>query len=331
MDDEHSDYFSDSQIRRSGRPTLDSDTLLGIRDDLVHLLSVSWADIGWQLRHVESRAELQRAFAPLVGKSNDYVIARFVRSTALDINGKEVRFTRKALGKAVKRRYEAQANCNGPVKMYCEAETAVMQASGEQLGRVRGELLKRQSKLLEVRRELRSAEQLEQDLGKQLVEQEASFAQGQLIRILAEHRCARNPLRLANAMAGLPFLSARVSYDRCSKIKRTVWHKFDFQVFKKIESIWNSRHRYRELSIVELYRQEIGKLPRTTGRNRVENPLRTRLAEDFGCLRSAIQRSMELGIDPGQIPFVIKSEFDKNRGLPTTALTRTLAASERID
>jgi hypothetical protein len=110
-----------------------------------------------------------------------------------------------------------------------------------------------------------------------------------------------------------------------------VWPKFDFQVFQKIESIWNSRDRYRGLSIVELYRQEIKKLPKTFRRNKSENDLRKRLAENFGCLRLAIERGLEWGVDSGRMPFVITSNFDKNREVPTTALTRTLAASEKID
>jgi hypothetical protein len=326
-----SNYFPQSSRRQPGRPTPDDDTLRDIRNDLVHLFSVSWADIGWQLRNADSREELLRAFEPLRGKNNDHLVALFLRTTPLATTGKEVRLTRRFLGKAVKRRYEAQANCNDPVKMYCEAETAVMQARAEQLWKVRGELLKRQSTLLAARKELRSAEESERSLQEQLNELEASFAQEQLVGILVERRCARNPLRLANAMAGLPYLTARVSYDRCSKIKCNVWPKFDFQVFQKIESIWNSRDRYQGLSIVELYRQEIKKLSRTFRRNKAENYLRKRLADDFGCLKLAIARGLELAVDSDRMAFIITSNFDKNRGEPTTALTRTLAASERID
>jgi hypothetical protein len=326
-----SNYFPQSSPRPPGRPTPDDDTLRDIRNDLVHLFSVSWADIGWQLRNAGSREEFRRAFEPLRGKNNDHLVVLFLKATPLTTTGKEVRLTRRLLGRTVKRRYEAQANCNDPVRMYCEAEIAVMQARAEQLWKVRGELLKRQSTLLTARKELRSAEELEQSLQKQLHELEASFAQEELVRILVERRCARNPLRLANAIAGLPYLTARVSYDRCSKIKCNVWPKFDFQVFQKIESIWNSRERYRDLSIVDLYRQEIKKLPRTFRRAKTENYLRKRLAEDFGCLKLAIERGLELGVESDRIPFIIVSEFDKNRGMPTTALTRTLAASERID
>lgn len=299
------DYLQKIPRRATRRPTPDRNTLAGIRDDLVHLLSFSWADIGWHLRQADSRAELRHAFEPLRRKNNNPLIERFLRTTAMATTGKELRLTRKALGKAIKRRHEAQANCADPVKPP-----------------------KPRPRQLEVSKELRSAEKLEQTLEKQLAEQEVGFAQDQLIRILGEGRCACNPLRLANAMAGLLLLTARVSYDRCSKIKCTVWPNLDFQVFEKIESIWNSRHRYHHLSIVELYQQEIKKLPRTMRGTNSENYLRTRLAEHFGCLKVAIEKSLESGVDSEQIPFLIASYFNKHRETP--AVVRAPLLKERI-
>jgi hypothetical protein len=325
------DQFPTHPSLRPGRPTLDDNTLAFVRNDLVHLLSVWWADIGWQLRHANSREEFCQAFEPLRGKNNDHLVASFLKVTPLTTTGNSVRFTRRSLARAVRHRYNVQDNCNAPVKDYIDAETAVTQARPEELGKVRRELLKRQLKLLVVRKELRSATELEQTLEKQLAEQQVAFAQEQLVRILREGRCARNPLRLANAMAGLPSLTARVSYQRCSRIKCTSWPNIDFQVFRKIESIWISRHRYHDLSIVDLYRQEISKLPRMSRRNKFPNFLRTRLAENFGSLKLAIETSLNSGIEVDRIPFVVTSHFDKNREAPTTALTRTLAATERID
>lgn len=326
-----SNYFPGDSSQPPGRPTPDDDTLRDIRNDLVHLLSVWWANVGWQLRNATSREELRQALEPLANKNNGNLVAMFLKSTPLIATGKEVRLTRKSLGKAVKRRYEAQAKRNDPVRLYCEAETAVMEARADQLWRVRRELLKRQSILLAAREELRSASELEQNLEKQLAKEEASFAQQELVRILSERRCARNPLRLANAMAGLPFLTARVSYDRCSKIECVGWPRFDFRLFQKIESIWKLRNRYRGLSAVELYRQEIKKLPKTFRKSKTENSLRKRLADDFGWLKSAIEKSLESNVDPDRVPFLITSKFSENRGLPTTALDRTLVASDRID
>jgi hypothetical protein len=307
------DYLPETARRTPSPPTLDKDTLADIRDDLVHLLSVSWADVGWHLRHANSREDIRRAFESFRDENNNSLLQRFLKTTVSATTGEELRLTRRALGEATKRKDGAQSNCDDLVKRYREAEAAVMQSQAEQLGKLRCKLAKRHSKLLEIRKELRSAEELERTLEKQLAEQEVGFAQDQLVRILGERRCACNPLRLANAIAGLLLLTARVSYDRCSKMKCAVWPNLDFQVFEKIESIWNSRHRYRHLSIVELYRQEIKKLPRTMRRNNAENDLRTRLAEDFGCLKLAIEQSLESGADPDQMPFLITSSFNKNR------------------
>jgi hypothetical protein len=262
-----------------GCPTPDKETLVGIRNDLVHFLSVSWAEIGWHLRHANSREDLRRAFGSLRGKNSNPLIERFLTTTAAAPTGEELRLTRRALSEAIKHRQAAQART----------------------------------------------------LEKQLAQQEVRFAQGQLVRILREGRCACNPLRLANAMTGLILLTARVSYNRCSKMKCAMWPEFDFQVFEKIELIWNSRHRYRDLSVVELYRQEIKKLPGTMRRNNAENRLRTRLAEDFGHLKLAIEQSLESSIDSDQMPFLITSSFNNNRQSPAPPLTLTLAANERID
>src|SRR5271168_309392 len=316
---------------RHPHSTPDKDTVAGIRDNLVQLLSVSWADIGWHLRHTKSREDLRRAFEPLRGKNNNPLIERFLRTTVLTTTGEELRLTRKALGAAIKRRSEAQRTCHSLKKGYRKAETSVMQSRAEQSGKLGREPVKRHAKLLEVRKELRSAERLERALERELAEQEAAFAQDHLVRILGEGRCACNPLRLANVMASLLLLDARVSYNRCSKMKCVVWPELDFQVFEKIESIWNSHHRYRDLSIVELYRKEIRKLPRTMRRNKTENLLRTRLAEHFWCLKLAIEQSLESGVDSEQMPFLITSIFSQKTEAPSTTLTRTVAASERID
>lgn len=331
MDNSSEQYFSRMGSSKRGRHTVDDDTLALVRNDLAVLLSVWWPDIGWQLRRANSIEEICQAFEPLRGKNNDYLIARFLQPSSLKTSGSSVRCTRRSFARAVKKRYQAQDKCGEPQRYYIEAQTAVTEARPEELGKVRRELLKRQSRLLAVRNQLRSAMEMEQRLQKELAEQEISFAQEQLLQILNERRCARNPLKLANAMAGLPSLTARVSYARCSKIKYRGWPTIYFQTFQKIESIWNVRHRYRDLPLVDLYRQEIRKLPRTFRRTRTENYLRTRLAGDFGHLKSAIEKSVAANVDSDRMPFIITSNFEKNRDGPSTALTRTLAAIERID
>jgi hypothetical protein len=330
-DDTGSPFWVPVSRGQPGRPTLKNGTLEGCRNSLARILSVEWAEIGWQLKHVSSPADLREAFAPLSKNSDSNLLTHYLRTPPATATGKEVRLTRRRLGKIVERRYNLQGNYNDPLNQYREAEAAVMQARSDQLWAVRSELLKRQEKLSAVRKELSAARQLEHTLQDELVEKEASFAQTELVRILRERRCALNPLRLANAMAGLPFLSARVSSARCSKVSCTVWPQFEYQVFRKIESIWESRERYKNLSVVDLYRQEVAKIPRTIGRKRIENPLRRRLAVDFGYLKSAIEMALKVHTDLDRIPFLIKSIFDNGRAQPTNALIRTLSAWERID
>ena len=175
--------------------------------------------------------------------------------------------------------------------------------------------------------------------------QEANFAQQELAKIILEKRCARHPLKLANAMAGLPFLSARVSYGRCSKLKCSGWPRREFLVVNFIESTWNRRQRYPDISIVELFDQEIKGLPRTIRREklpeaiavpkeqkRVDNYLRSYLGENRRYLRLAIEKTLDMaGIAEKRMPFVIASNFSAILEEPRSALTLALAEGERLD
>jgi hypothetical protein len=192
---------------------------------------------------------------------------------------------------------------------------------------------------------LNKAEKREADLKAELEEHEASFAQEELLKIILQKRCACHPLKLANAMAGLPQLTARVSYQRCSKLKFRAWPLFAFQQFQFIESTWNRRHRYPNLSIVELFDQETKRLPRTVrvnalpesiaipkGSKRVDNYLRSYFGQHRRFLRLAIEKSVgTVDIEQNQMPFVIMSVFSAILGEPRTALTNALAERERID
>src|SRR5580704_8377955 len=164
-------YYLPTPAPHSARHSaLDKEKLAGIRDDLVHLLSVSWADIGWHLRHAKSREDLRQAFEPLRGRNNHPLIERFLRTTLSTTTGEELRLTRNALADAIKWRYRAQAMCNDPAKSDRKAETSVMQSRAEPLAKLRREPAKHRSKLLGARKELRSAQALERTLEKQLAE-----------------------------------------------------------------------------------------------------------------------------------------------------------------
>src|SRR5208337_245420 len=68
----------ENQDRRPGRPTVDDGTLSADRDALVLLLSVEWANVGWQLPKATTPEELRDVLAPLRGNSYERYIALFL-------------------------------------------------------------------------------------------------------------------------------------------------------------------------------------------------------------------------------------------------------------
>jgi hypothetical protein len=226
-----------------------------------------------------------------------------------------------------------------------QIQLALPLASPEELPVITADLAKYEAELAEAAQKLKTLKAEEQVFKAKLDALEASFAQAELAKIIFDYRCARNPLRLANAMAGLPVLSARVSYQRCSKIKCGSWPRFEFRVVKFINTTWTRRHRYPGLQIVALFDQEIKRLSKMVKRaelpdaiaqsiegKRIENHLRSYLGQNRRFLRLAIERALNTPrVDQRQLPFMIASNFSRILEEPRTALTVALAEHERID
>jgi hypothetical protein len=331
--------------RPPGRPTLDDEELELRRNELVHLLSVSWADIVWQLRRSSTREEFRKALEPLNGLEQHHLISPFVMSGTVPTTGKKVRAARRAHGKAVEHIRNTSQKHEQIFQIHSQIKAAMLEADADQRQVLQTDLTRYETELSLAGAELEASRTREKTLQDELGAQEASFAQEELAKIILENRCARNPRRLADAMAGLPFLSARVSYGRCSKFKIGSWPHFQFRVVKFIESTWNRRHRYPALSTVELFHQEIKRLPKTVKREklpepieqsvpwkRVGNNLRSHLGMNWRYLRLAIEKSLGMpDIDQTRIPFLIASNFTMILGESRTQLTLALAEREKID
>lgn len=265
-------------------------------------------------------------------------------SGTVPTTGKKVRAARRAHVKAVEHIRGADEKHEQIRKLHSQIKAAILEADAVQRQVLQTDLAKYETDLRLAAEELETARSREKLLQIELEAQEASFAQRELATIILKNRCARNPRRLANAMAGLPFLSARVSSGRCSKFK-IIWPHFQFRVVKFIESTWERRHRHPALSTVELFHQEIKRLPRRVKREklpepieqtitwkRVENNLRSHLGMNWRYLRLAIEKTLNAAdIDQTRIPFLIASSFSLILGEPRTQLTLALAEREKID
>ena len=340
--------------KKRGRPTLDDSTLTGRRDRLVWLLSVVWGDIGWELSKSKKREELYRALSPLAEHNGRDIVAIFLRSTAIHANNKEVRKLRKELGNAVDFMHSAYQQQEASRRLFQQAEAAIKMHRVDNAQTefnldpnldetVRAAIVsvyeKRKTDLLKIESSYAESCVSQASLRNELEEKESAFAQSELLDYIDRAKYARNPLGLANAMAGLPDLGWSQSHSRCSKIRYIGWPTLWFSEFETIRHIWENREISPGLSLTELFRQEVTKMPTKilchyepkARKIWMPNQLRTRLADNFRLLRLAIEETLYAKMHPGQVPFVITSRFEKNMDKQRTASEDLLIAHERLE
>lgn len=321
-----------------GRPTTDDESLSSHRDSLAWLLSEKWADIGWKLPQAETLDELREALEPLRGHPSEHLVKLFLHPTPINVTASEIRLLRIDFGDAVEKLHDSQTKHDACTRVSTRAEQAMNQSSPELQGSFLSELLKGWRGKRESQRELGSARTNLEALEKQVTGKEAGFAQDELLDFVTSKEYARDPLVIANAIAGLPLMAWETSRTRCSQITCAQWPIFHYRVFLKIEEIWNLRHSHPPPPLVQLFRQEISKLPRThlvvnpdTGKkHKQQESLRKHLADYFYHLKNAIEEVSLSTMHPGEIPFRITSAFTRNMGKPQTPQDQILIERERI-
>lgn len=347
--------WEQSRKRPRGRPSADVGMLSGDRDALVGLLSALWADIGWELLQAKTTGDIRQALAPLKNDSRRFQVDHFLRDSTSKATADEVRKSSALLCLKRVQRIDAQNRRDTHRKDFDEVQAAQRQATAEQLTAIEPIFSQRRADYETAEMNLKGIEKEEKDTEAKLADQEAGFAQRELLKFIRSSKYAHNPLNLANAMAGIRchtsgairvYAGSWQSHARCSKLECAIWPTHQYQRFEIIRSIWTRRHRYSQLSAVELFRQEIPKLPKITEsqaqryatqmtmaeKKRIVNGfVRDNLIAEFRHLRLAIEDSMRQRHHPERAPFLILARFAKNLGLPGNAVERVLAASERLE
>jgi hypothetical protein len=322
-----------------GRPTPDAESLRTHRDSLAWLLSENWPDIGWKLPQAKNLETLRAALHPLKGHPSDHLVRPFLHPTPIDSTPSEIRLLRDDFGDAVEKSREAQTKHDACTGVSARAEQAMNQSSPEMQGSFFPELLKGWKERRESHDKLEIARKNLAVVEKQLAAKEAGFSQNELLDFISSRLYARDPLGIANAVAGFPMMTWQTSRTRCSEITCAQWPIFHYRVFLKIEEIWNRRDAHPQPPLVQLFQQEIARLPKThlvfnpdTGKkHKQQESLRKHLADNFYHLRSAVEEvSQQSSIHPQEMPFRIASVFTKNMGKPRTVKDQILIDREQI-
>jgi hypothetical protein len=171
---------------------------------------------------------------------------------------------------------------------------------------------------------LKHASELERDaLERELREREAYFVQSEILRFVHSDRCAFTPCNVARAIAGLPFVTARVSFEECSRRGIDSIPGTAFEVFQIIERVFRR-------SIDEL-ESSINSTRESLLERRKDPPAHVaELRKNWYFLESAIRSAArEMGGPLNSLPF---SAFAEYRRLLSSqnATDSVLAKSQRL-
>jgi hypothetical protein len=334
------DSFDGGFRRGPGRPTIGKGMFEGHRNALVWLLSVAWGDIGWELTNAATLEELRQAFEPLRGHPSDNLIASFLRPTSTPATAQQIRSLKKAQGEAVETLRAVQEKHDNFVRVSQLAEQAMNETNPKPPPNLQAALLTGWRDKNAARKELEACRARLTATETAVAEACATFSQVELLNFVTRKKYARNPLVLANAMAGLPDMTWEHSHARGSKIKYSQWPTHDYKVFMQIERIWKDHNSDPRVPLAQFFRQAVEKIPKTvmvtyeaTGeRVKQQNPVRIELGGNFRLLRLAIEDiQKELPLDSGKVPFRIFSGFRKNAAKPRPAQEVVSIAQEKVE
>jgi hypothetical protein len=164
------------------------------------------------------------------------------------------------------------------------------------------------------------------------LDQEAYIFRAEIYEFTRKRRKRLSARKLANAIAGLPFVKCRRSHERLAKYKSKVNVATNYLVFKFLESaskrsLVKSKHLNSDY-----YRKEITNLPKTVvvNQKRIENRLRAHLANNWYYLEKAIKDSLSERVQVERLPYLIAAKFQKYILTLTTETTRLEAEREKI-
>jgi hypothetical protein len=328
--------------KKTGRPGINTEQLLQDRDCVLQLLSSNWERIGWRLERARSLAALRKALRPLTrDQSLRHLIAYFLRTSTEKATAARIRKTLEELGDELENSSVIQQRCNLLGQKYDEAEAACHLASERTKLALLLELKRRGREFETCERELYASQCKLSDLETKLADQRAYFVQTELLRFKARGY-AHGPKVFANAIAGLPTVGCRRSFQLCSRSDSPLWPSLHFEVFRMIQHTWKNRVQETGLTISEQFRNAILQLvPRVPVKREIvrqyklksktqDNYLRTFLRENWRFLKLALKQVLVHKCHPKVVPYLITGRFFMNFAKPRTKEDTVLAEIETL-
>jgi hypothetical protein len=285
--------------KKLGRPQLLSDEkLLNRRQRLVEVLEFRWAEFAWELQRAKSISALRLALHPIRDFTAFFEV--FTYEPTRDTTRQELRALkgkrggeRVRVGLAIQQEREEKERLD-------RAEGALRDAgSDDNLERLCGQRKRRYAMAQEQAAGLTARiEEIDENIRRQ----EAFLAQSEFLQFLRSKRYAFNPLNIANAIAGLPYIAWRQSMTRCQRHKTVHPYGHNMQMFRQVSVALANPPRTAELA-VEQMRTHLQKV------NSKRNPFIAPLRNDFYYLRVATEAAYKARPPKAALSYRVFAEF----------------------
>ncbi len=323
-----------------GRPSAITDDELFYRwGEIRRRFEEIWGDVGWNLKHIKKPEDVIRVFSLLdsgnTATTSGRLLACLLKPSFASVTPRQLRDSRRNYHQAIERRYNLGQQYEAQQNQVSEAETALREAEGlvnaaknkterrkyeKILGLVEEELQGRKENLSELQTSHKLAEHEETKLRDALEEEEPAFARAEVVRFVRSKRYKLTPKKVADAIAGLPYMVWRQSVRRCSgfddKDNRSA--SLFYQAFEFFKFSFNSRKPRSIQAALRLLRGTILKPSKTfTG-------VRQYCKENWACLKEAVGQVLGPTTRTAQFPYKLAAAFRKSILQPRTALQRVI-------
>jgi len=301
-----------------GRPiAIEDGELFGARDHLVWLFEQTWADVGERLPWIRKPADvldmLQVWDNPNTCYNQHYIAKALRRPSSTPANPKWLAVTRRRLRElnvAVRSASDERDRCRQSLE---KAERALSDhLSMTDKATVEDQILRRRQKLSQSESEYDALSKPQQDTQDLLLDGEATFARDQFFRFCKSSRYSLEPLKIANALAGLPHIGWRQSTTRCNREPARGANGKSIQVFKTIDRIVRSCVRRSDL---------VGHAERwlRTQKTKKDALGISELREKWYYLRWSIKTVLDADprVSTRNLPFAITREYWKRTSRPS--------------
>ena len=306
-DMEYSFAAPEPEYRRLGRPSqIDDPTLHTQRDRLVQIFEGYWGEIGRSFRSLKTPDDLLPLFIALNGRSSNDVLSMFCTASTQAQNPIALSKIRLELRQLEKTMLVSSEDVHKALERLQQARSALAQTMSRRDQKlVRKELFKRRKEAQQLTANNKELNDQHHTLRGQLKHAEASFARGEMFRFINSKRYDLNPLSLANAVAGLPFMTWRQSMLRCLKEKCISANGMEYQIFKAIRYLVSRAEKKGVQETVQYFQATIPQLP---SRHRLA---RKALEEKWFFLERVLREVYRRRFHPKALPFEITRRYLK--------------------